>query len=344
MRVLVVEDEELLADTIAAGLREEAIAVDVAYDGASALDRAAYVEYDVVILDRDLLEVHGDEVCRRLVARRSGGRVLMLTAAGDVDQRVDGLSLGADDYLAKPFVFAELVARVRAPARRSAPPLPPVLERSGVRLDPRRRTVSRDGRPVTLTRKEFTVLEELLRADGGVVSAERLLDKAWDENVDPFSNIVRVAMATLRRKLGAPPVIGGDPGARPEAARQHRPARTAHRGPAAAGPLRTATDHPYARISARDGDHRAGTADRAGGMVRVRTGTEGDTAVLRVDNTGPPSLRTRWTASSSRSAGCARTGSARPRGRGWACPSSGRSWPRMTAGSRRRRGAAVGWS
>jgi DNA-binding response OmpR family regulator len=207
MRVLVVEDEGLLADTIAAGLREEAIAVDVAYDGASALERSSYVDYDVVILDRDLPEVHGDEVCRRLVADRNGGRILMLTAAGDVDERVDGLSLGADDYLAKPFVFTELVARVRALARRSAPPLPPVLERAGIRLDPHRRTVSRDGRPVPLTKKEFTVLEELLRADGGVVSAEHLLDKAWDENIDPFSNIVRVTMTTLRRKLGAPPVI-----------------------------------------------------------------------------------------------------------------------------------------
>jgi DNA-binding response OmpR family regulator len=162
----------------------------------------------VVVLDRDLPEVHGDEVCRRLVADRNSGRILMLTAAGDVGERVDGLSLGADDYLAKPFVFTELVARVRALARRSAPPLPPVLERAGIRLDPRRRTVSRDSRPVTLTKKEFTVLEELLRADGGVVvSAEHLLDKAWDENIDPFSNIVRVTMTTLRRKLGAPPVI-----------------------------------------------------------------------------------------------------------------------------------------
>jgi DNA-binding response OmpR family regulator len=131
----------------------------------------------------------------------------MLTAAGDVEERVDGLSLGADDYLAKPFVFAELVARVRALARRSAPPLPPVLERAGIRLDPRRRTVERDRRTVDLTRKEFAVLEELLRADGGVVSAEQLLDRAWDENIDPFSNIVRVAMATLRKKLGDPVVI-----------------------------------------------------------------------------------------------------------------------------------------
>ncbi|HEX6467956.1 MAG TPA: response regulator transcription factor [Streptosporangiaceae bacterium] len=207
MRVLVVEDEEILADTIAEGLRGEAIAVDVVYDGADALYRTSYVDYDVIILDRDLPTVHGDDVCRQLVRDRAAGRILMLTAAGEVGERIDGLSLGADDYLAKPFVFGELVARVRALARRSGPPLPPVLERAGIRLDPRARSVSRDGRPITLTKKEFTVLEELMRADGGVVSAEHLLDKAWDENIDPFSNIVRVTMATLRKKLGDPPVI-----------------------------------------------------------------------------------------------------------------------------------------
>jgi DNA-binding response OmpR family regulator len=207
MRVLVVEDEEILADTIAEGLRGEAIAVDVVYDGADALYRTSYIDYDVVILDRDLPKVHGDEVCRRMVRERTGGRILMLTAAGDVGERIDGLSLGADDYLAKPFVFGELVARVRALARRSSPPLPPVLERAGVMLDPRSRGVTRDGRPIALTKKEFTVLEELMRADGGVVSAEQLLDKAWDEHIDPFSNIVRVTMATLRKKLGDPPVI-----------------------------------------------------------------------------------------------------------------------------------------
>ncbi len=207
MRVLVVEDEEILADTIAEGLRGEAIAVDVAYDGADALYRAGYIDYDVIVLDRDLPAVHGDDVCRRLVQDRASGRILMLTAAGEVDERIDGLSLGADDYLAKPFVFAELVARVRALARRSSPPLPPVLELAGIRLDPRRRSVTRDERPIALTKKEFIVLEELMRADGGVVSAEHLLDKAWDEHIDPFSNIVRVTMATLRKKLGDPPVI-----------------------------------------------------------------------------------------------------------------------------------------
>ncbi|MEV4672449.1 MULTISPECIES: response regulator transcription factor [Actinomadura] len=207
MRVLIVEDERVLADAIAEGLREEAMAVDVVYDGDDALELASYTEYDVVVLDRDLPTVHGDDVCRELVERRSRGRILMLTAAGDVGDRVDGLTLGADDYLPKPFVFSELVARVRALARRSGPPVPPVLERRGIRLDPHRRRVARDGRELRLTRKEFAVLEELMRAEGGVVSAERLLERAWDENIDPFSNIVRVTMATLRRKLGQPPVI-----------------------------------------------------------------------------------------------------------------------------------------
>ncbi|TDB86078.1 response regulator transcription factor [Actinomadura sp. KC216] len=207
MRVLIVEDERVLADAIAEGLRDEAMAVDVVYDGDDALERASYNEYDVVVLDRDLPTVHGDDVCRELVERRSRARILMLTASGDVDDRVDGLSLGADDYLPKPFVFGELVARVRALARRSGPPVPPVLERRGIRLDPHRRKVARDGRELRLTNKEFAVLEELMRAEGGVVSAERLLERAWDENIDPFSNIVRVTMATLRRKLGGPPVI-----------------------------------------------------------------------------------------------------------------------------------------
>jgi len=207
VRVLVVEDEVVLAETIAEGLRDQAMAVDVAFDGTAALERTGYVEYDVIVLDRDLPGVPGDEVCRQLVATRQAGRIIMLTASGDVLDRIDGLSLGADDYLAKPFVFDELVARIRALGRRSAAPLPPVLERRGIRLDPQCRAVTRDGRPVTLTKKEFTVLEELLRADGGVVSVEHLLDKAWDENLDPFSNVVRVTMVALRRKLGEPAVI-----------------------------------------------------------------------------------------------------------------------------------------
>ncbi len=207
MRVLIVEDEMMLADTTADGLRDQAIAVDVAYDGADALFRASYNEYDVIVLDRDLPTVHGDDVCRQLVAARNPPRILMLTAADDVDEKIDGLSLGADDYLTKPFVFGELVARVRALARRSRPALPPVLNRAGIMLDPRQRTVTRNGRQVTLTNKEFTVLEELLRAQGAVVSVEQLLSRAWDENLDPFSNVVRVIVATLRKKLGDPPVI-----------------------------------------------------------------------------------------------------------------------------------------
>jgi DNA-binding response OmpR family regulator len=207
MRVLIVEDEMMLADTTADGLRDQAIAVDVAYDGADALFRASYNEYDVIVLDRDLPTVHGDDVCRQLVAARNPPRILMLTAADDVDEKIDGLSLGADDYLTKPFVFGELVARVRALARRSRPALPPVLNRAGIMLDPRQRTVTRNGRQVTLTNKEFAVLEELLRAQGAVVSVEQLLSRAWDENLDPFSNVVRVIVATLRKKLGDPPVI-----------------------------------------------------------------------------------------------------------------------------------------
>jgi DNA-binding response OmpR family regulator len=212
VRVLVVEDERVLADTIATGLRREAMAVDVAYDGSSALERTNVNDYDVVVLDRDLPRVHGDDVCRQLVADGGSVRVLMLTAAGELDDKVEGLSIGADDYLAKPFAFAELIARIRALGRRSAPPLPPVLERSGVRLDPARRSVTRDGTTVDLTPKEFAVLEVLLRGRGTVVSAEQLLEKAWDENIDPFTNVVRVTMMTLRKKLGDPQVIETVPG------------------------------------------------------------------------------------------------------------------------------------
>jgi DNA-binding response OmpR family regulator len=212
MRVLVVEDERVLADAIATGLRREALAVDVAYDGAGALERTTVNDYDVVVLDRDLPKVHGDEVCRQLVDRRYAARIIMLTAAGELEDRVEGLSIGADDYLAKPFAFKELIARVRALGRRAAAPLPPVLERSGVALDPARREVSRDGRPIELTRKEFAVLEVLLSAEGAVVSSEHLLEKAWDEHIDPFTNVVRVTMMTLRKKLGDPPVIETVPG------------------------------------------------------------------------------------------------------------------------------------
>jgi DNA-binding response OmpR family regulator len=213
MRVLVVEDEHLLADAIAKGLRRETMAVDVVYDGGSAWEYTSVNDYDVVVLDRDLPVMSGDEVCRRIVQSGAATRILMLTAAADVGDRVAGLSLGADDYLGKPFVFAELVARVRALGRRSAPAVPPVLERSGIRLDPARREVTRDGRPVPLSPKEFAVLEVLLRAGGAAVSTEQLLEKAWDENTDPFTNVVRVTVMTLRRRLGEPPVVITVPGA-----------------------------------------------------------------------------------------------------------------------------------
>ncbi len=213
MRVLVVEDEQVLADAIARGLRREAMAVDVSHDGGSALDRIAVNHYDVVVLDRDLPAVHGDEVCRRLARDEQAPRILMLTASAGVDDRVEGLTLGADDYLPKPFAFAELVARVRALARRSRPPLPPVMARHGVELDPARRVASRDGRFLRLTNKELSVLEVLLAADGAVVSAEELLEKAWDEHADPFTNAVRVSMMKLRKKLGNPPLIETVPGA-----------------------------------------------------------------------------------------------------------------------------------
>ena len=213
VRVLVVEDEQPLADGIAAGLRGEVMAVDVAYDGDGALERLDINDYDVVVLDRDLPVVHGDDVCRALVARGAPTRILMLTAASDLADRVEGLEIGADDYLPKPFALVELVARVRALGRRARVPAPPVLERAGIRLDPARREASRNGRPLALRAKEFLILEELLRADGGVVSAEQLLEKAWDENIDPFTHVVRVTMVTLRRKLGDPPPIETVPGA-----------------------------------------------------------------------------------------------------------------------------------
>jgi DNA-binding response OmpR family regulator len=212
LRVLVVEDEQLLADAVATGLRREAMAVDVVYDGQAALDRVSVNEYDVVVLDRDLPLVHGDDVLRRIVEEGLATRVLMLTAAGDISDRVEGLELGADDYLPKPFAFSELVARVRALGRRATTPLPPVLERAGLSLDPGRREVLREGKPVALAPKEFAVLEVLMRANGAVVSAEQLLEKAWDEHTDPFTNVVRVTVMTLRRKLGEPPVIITVPG------------------------------------------------------------------------------------------------------------------------------------
>lgn len=207
LRVLVVEDEELLADAIARGLRREAIAVDVALDGASGLSKLHVNQYDVVVLDRDLPGVHGDDICRQLVDDGASSRVLMLTASGAIEERVEGLTIGADDYLSKPFAFAELVARVRALARRVPSAHPPVLTRGDVTLNPARREVTRGRRNIALGRREFAVLEVLLQADGAVVSAEELLERAWDEFADPFTNAVRVTVARLRRKLGSPPLI-----------------------------------------------------------------------------------------------------------------------------------------
>jgi DNA-binding response OmpR family regulator len=207
MRILVVEDEPLLAGAVAEWLRGDAHAVDVVHDGGAALERLDVNEYDVVVLDRDLPVVHGDDVCRAVVAGESPVRVLMLTASAEIDDRVAGLSLGADDYLPKPFAFPELAARVVALGRRSRPAAPPVLSRAGIRLDLHRREVYRDGRYVPLSRKEFAVLAELLRAEGAAVSAEHLLEKAWDEHADPFTHAVRMTILKLRRKLGDPPIV-----------------------------------------------------------------------------------------------------------------------------------------
>ena len=212
MRVLVVEDQKELAATIAVGLRREGMAVDVVFDGGEALEHAGRSSYDVVVLDRDLPTIHGDEVCRTLVSQGSRSRVLMLTAADTIEHRVDGLGLGADDYLPKPFAFAELVARIRALARRSQPALPPILEQGDIRLDTGQRLATRAGRRLELSPKELAVLELLLAAEGRSVSAEQLLDRAWDEYLDTFSNVVKVTISRLRRKLGAPPAIETVPG------------------------------------------------------------------------------------------------------------------------------------
>jgi DNA-binding response OmpR family regulator len=206
MRVLVVEDRKTLANRIAEGLRDAGLAVDVVNDGAAALAAAEYSHYDVIVLDRDLPLVHGDQVCRALAGAEGGARILMLTAATTIGDRVDGLELGADDYLGKPFAFRELIARVRALGRR-APSTPPVLQRGDLTVDRARHRASRGEHTLSLTRKEFGVLEVLLAADGAVVSAEELLEQVWDVNTDPFSKIITVTMTRLRRKLGPPPLI-----------------------------------------------------------------------------------------------------------------------------------------
>ena len=207
MRVLVVEDFEVLARSIGTGLRREGIAVDIALSGSDALAHLAVARYDVVVLDRDLPGVHGDDVCRKLVSERVETRILMLTAASTVAERVDGLGLGADDYLPKPFDFAELVARIRALARRCAAPLPPTLEGGGLTVDPSRRVAFREGRRLELSPKELALLECLLSAGDRVVSTEELLERVWDENVDPFTTAVKTTIRRLRAKLGEPPII-----------------------------------------------------------------------------------------------------------------------------------------
>ena len=207
MRVLVVEDHKELAEAVAAGLRREGMAVDLSFDGDSALERACCTDYDVVVLDRDLPGTHGDEVCTALIADGKHTRILMLTASAAIADRVDGLTLGADDYLPKPFAFAELVARIRALGRRSQPAVPPLLVCGDLRLDPARRVAVRAGQRLVLTAKEMAVLELLMAARGAVVSAEQLLEQAWDEHADPFTATVKVTISRLRAKHGDPPVI-----------------------------------------------------------------------------------------------------------------------------------------
>jgi DNA-binding response OmpR family regulator len=207
MRVLVVEDHQELAEAVAAGLRREGMAVDLSFDGDNALDQASWTDYDVIVLDRDLPGTHGDEVCTTLIEAGRPTRILMLTASATIADRVDGLTLGADDYLPKPFAFAELVARIRALGRRSQPAVPPLLVCGDLRLDPARRVAVRAGRRLPLTAKEMAVLELLMAARGGVVSAEQILEQAWDEHADPFTATVKVTISRLRAKLGDPPVI-----------------------------------------------------------------------------------------------------------------------------------------
>ena len=206
MRVLVVEDQVTLADDIADGLRDQGFAADVAYDGSAGLEKALMNRYDVIVLDRDLPKIHGDALCATLVVGPTPARILMLTAASEIGERVEGLNLGADDYLTKPFAFAELVARIHALTRR-APATPPLVVRGDVLLDRSRRRASRAGRPISLNKKEMAVLEVLLVAEGAVVSAEELLETVWDEHTDPFTNTVSVTVGRLRKKLGEPEII-----------------------------------------------------------------------------------------------------------------------------------------
>ncbi len=207
MRVLLVEDEAALQEVVARGLRQAGFAVDVADDGGEALEKVWSTGYDVIVLDRDLPVVHGDDVCRKLIDSPDPVRILMLTASGTVDERVAGLMIGADDYLTKPFAMPELIARIHALNRRAVPPVTPVITHGDICIEPARHEATRAGQDLRLTRKEFAVLEILMGADGRVVSAEELLEKAWDEHMDPFTNAIRVTIMTLRRKLGDPPAI-----------------------------------------------------------------------------------------------------------------------------------------
>ncbi|MEU9607241.1 response regulator transcription factor [Streptomyces sp. NPDC048057] len=225
MRVLIVEDEPYLAEAVQSGLRLAAIAADIAEDGDQALEMLDVHAYDVVVLDRDIPGTHGDDVCRSIVERQLGCRVLMLTAASRLQEKVAGFELGADDYLTKPFDLEELVVRLRSLARRPRESTPPVLEHAGIRLDLFRREVFRDGRYISLTRKQFAVLEVLMTARGGVVSAETLLERAWDEHTDPFTNAVRITISTLRKRLGDPPAIHTVPGV---GYRMEEPGQEAH--------------------------------------------------------------------------------------------------------------------
>jgi len=212
VRVLLAEDDAPLADSIARGLRRAAIAVDLATDGACALEKLNVVDYDVLVLDRELPKVHGDDVCRDVTASGHRTRILMLTASSEIHERVEGFAIGADDYMPKPFAMAELVARIRALGRRAVPALPAVLRWRDVELDPARRRARRGERDLRLTNREFAVLEQLLAVRGAVLSAEELMERVWDEHLDPFSNIVRVTILTLRRKLGEPQVVETVPG------------------------------------------------------------------------------------------------------------------------------------
>ncbi|MFN6547208.1 response regulator transcription factor [Mycolicibacterium nivoides] len=212
MRILVVEDEPVLARMVAIGLRREGMAVDVALDGSTASEMVELTSYDVVVLDRDLPEVHGDTLCRWLTTSSMRSKVIMLTASGALEDVVDGLRLGADDYLCKPFEFQELVARIHALARRTTSVVPPLMSRGGITVDTARRHAEREGRSLSLTVKEFGVLHTLMEADGAVVSAEQLLERVWDAHADPFTSAVRVTMSKLRAKLGPPDPIRTFPG------------------------------------------------------------------------------------------------------------------------------------